>query len=175
MCKKEGECADEEHSHEEKRVVDQGIFFPVAFFRMGIELGEACRGCRMAFSARRKDILLGEHGAWILDPSDGMITMAVSALRHGGITEPGYLAMVCLPIFLYLFAVAIAAYTNEIQHPLLMPRVRNKMFLVTVKTGWSAGILHLQKRCSMDACAIILKLYGVTPGAEGRDLLPPCC
>jgi hypothetical protein len=127
----------------------------------------------VALPAGCKDILPGKRGSRIQYALDGMSSMAIIAFCHCGITEPSYFSVIGLPVFLYLLAVAIAACHNEIHHPFRIFRVRDKMFLMAIKTDGGPCILIFEKFSPMDACAVFLKLSEVAPGTESGDVLFP--
>ena len=119
MGQEEGEHADKERRHEEVGIVHDGIFRPVAFLGMGVELGKSRRRLWMARHAGREDVLLGKSGTRIGRRQNAVSAVAVPAFGYVGISEPGDFPMIRFPIRVHFLGMTIAALLYQGQLPLL--------------------------------------------------------
>ncbi len=172
MHEEEGEDADQEYCHKDKRIVEEGIFRPVAFLGMGIEFRKTRSGVGMTFSAGVQDVFLREHRVRIINTEDVVRAVAVRALRHRRIAELGHLAMVRFPVGLDLFGMAVPALLDQREPPQVVLRERRQMLQVAIETGWRHSVFFVKELLPMDAVFIDLEHLRMASGTEVRDLLP---
>lgn len=113
MRKEEGEDADQENSHEQVGIVQDGIFRPISLLRVRIVFRKALCSAGMALPAGRDNVVLGKPGTGIRRRQDLVRAVAVGTFGDRRVPQCGNLAVIGLPVCIHLLGVAGAALFYE--------------------------------------------------------------